>query len=31
MVEAHFGRYTRLAVIEAEIEAGRLTSELTWR
>lgn len=30
MVESDFGRYTRLATIESEIEAGRLTAELTW-
>ncbi|NHZ70112.1 MAG: NAD-dependent epimerase/dehydratase family protein [Proteobacteria bacterium] len=30
MTEADFGRYTRLATIEREIEAGRLTTELKW-
>lgn len=31
MAEADFGRYTRLATIEDEIEREHLTSELTWR
>jgi nucleoside-diphosphate-sugar epimerase len=31
MVESDFWLYTRLAMIESEFEAGRLTSELTWR
>lgn len=31
MTEADFGRYTRLATIEAEIDRGQLTSALTWR
>jgi len=30
MTEADFGRYTRLATIEDEIDRGRLTSGLTW-
>jgi len=31
MAEADFGRYTRLATIENEMDSGRLTPELTWR
>lgn len=30
MIQEDFKRYTRLATIEAEIESGRLSSDLTW-
>jgi nucleoside-diphosphate-sugar epimerase len=31
MTEEDFGRYTRLTTIQREVDAGTLTSELTWR